>query len=324
MTILNSSQRRNAFTLIELLVVIAIIAILAAILFPVFARARENARKSSCQSNLKQIGLASIQYAQDYDESLYPHRFNVTGGNPFDAQYPGNLGTSQPDVSGSARDKIFWISLLQPYAKSYQVFVCPSNPNAFTGAGTANCGADGCGGQGYGGQNSYAHNDLLSPADAFNGGAGPLPIKLAQIQRVASTVAVIDGSYYGAMPNPAGALPTNSNVVFTGSATTAAGFEGAVGTQYPAYYGNIGNNLMSYNPANTGGNTRAVIDNEGPGTSQRHMGFVNTLYADGHVKAQRVETISNDFCAWFIDGTFTHTTKGVPDGTYTVSTTGCQ
>jgi prepilin-type N-terminal cleavage/methylation domain-containing protein len=65
-------RKKRAFTLIELLVVIAIIAILAAILFPVFARARENARRSSCQSNLKQIGLGVLQYTQDYDETLPP------------------------------------------------------------------------------------------------------------------------------------------------------------------------------------------------------------------------------------------------------------
>src|SRR3954469_10299371 len=68
----------RGFTLIELLVVIAIIAILAAILFPVFARARENARRSSCQSNLKQIALGFKQYTQDYDEK-YPPRYFVTG-----------------------------------------------------------------------------------------------------------------------------------------------------------------------------------------------------------------------------------------------------
>ncbi|RYG53119.1 DUF1559 domain-containing protein, partial [bacterium] len=67
-----SVTTRKAFTLIELLVVIAIIAILAAILFPVFGRARENARRSSCQSNLKQIGLGIMQYTQDYDERIIP------------------------------------------------------------------------------------------------------------------------------------------------------------------------------------------------------------------------------------------------------------
>jgi prepilin-type N-terminal cleavage/methylation domain-containing protein len=66
----NSNMVRRAFTLIELLVVIAIIALLAAILFPVFARARENARRASCQSNMKQIGLGILQYAQDNDERL--------------------------------------------------------------------------------------------------------------------------------------------------------------------------------------------------------------------------------------------------------------
>lgn len=97
-----SISKRKGFTLIELLVVIAIIAILAAILFPVFARARENARRSSCQSNLKQIGLAIFQYSQDYDEKL-----------PF-ARTPG------PNYNS-------WAGNAQPYIKSNQVFACPSN-----------------------------------------------------------------------------------------------------------------------------------------------------------------------------------------------------
>ena len=99
-------SRRYGFTLIELLVVIAIIAILAAILFPVFARARENARRSSCSSNLKQIGLGVMQYTQDYDEK-YPPRDNAVTA---------------------------WSMMVQPYVKSTQLFVCPSNPrNAESG-----------------------------------------------------------------------------------------------------------------------------------------------------------------------------------------------
>ncbi len=96
-----STFNRGAFTLIELLVVIAIIAILAAILFPVFARARENARKSSCQSNLKQIGLGIMQYTQDYDEKL-----------PY----------SRTDA-----DPAPWHVKIFPYVKSTQIFACPSN-----------------------------------------------------------------------------------------------------------------------------------------------------------------------------------------------------
>lgn len=100
----------QGFTLIELLVVIAIIAILAAILFPVFARARENARRASCQSNLKQLGLGMLQYSQDYDES-YPI------GNSWAAGV--NLGWG-------------WASRIYPYVKSQQVYVCPSISNKAT------------------------------------------------------------------------------------------------------------------------------------------------------------------------------------------------
>ena len=96
----------GGFTLIELLVVIAIIAILAAILFPVFARARENARRASCSSNLKQIGLGVMQYTQDYDESYPTRRRNSDGA--------------------------IWSQLIQPYVKSTQLFKCPSNTSNST------------------------------------------------------------------------------------------------------------------------------------------------------------------------------------------------
>ena len=103
-------MKRRGFTLIELLVVIAIIAILAAILFPVFARAREKARQSSCLSNLKQLGLGLLMYSQDYDERLPASYQWVTEPN----QWP----------------LFSWRHAMLPYIKNSQIHVCPSDGGA--------------------------------------------------------------------------------------------------------------------------------------------------------------------------------------------------
>jgi len=102
---------RRGFTLIELLVVIAIIAILAAILFPVFAKAREKARQSSCLSNVKQIGLGVLQYAQDYDEKL-PNKWW------WFVHTPTGYTTST--------NYLTWPEVVMPYIKNDQVWQCPS------------------------------------------------------------------------------------------------------------------------------------------------------------------------------------------------------
>jgi prepilin-type N-terminal cleavage/methylation domain-containing protein/prepilin-type processing-associated H-X9-DG protein len=114
-------QRTSAFTLIELLVVIAIIAILAAILFPVFAQAREKARQTSCLSNTKQLNLAVFQYVQDYDETFPLCEFNSGG------VWSGGSVTTPAEVFGHnpTRD-CYWSNSISPYLKNYQVYLCPS------------------------------------------------------------------------------------------------------------------------------------------------------------------------------------------------------
>src|ERR1035438_1049632 len=104
-----SKRARRGFTLIELLVVIAIIAILAAILFPVFAKAREKARQTSCLSNLKQMGLAMAQYTQDYDSTF------------LRSWYFNNNGTGY-----------VWADAIVPYVKNDQIFSCPSSTTPTT------------------------------------------------------------------------------------------------------------------------------------------------------------------------------------------------
>ncbi len=108
-------KKRCAFTLIELLVVIAIIAILAAILFPVFARARENARRTSCLSNMKQMGLGAMMYMQDYDER-YPPAIIDNATTPPDGFYWSGGSTIW-----------FWPQIIYSYTKNMQMFYCPSS-----------------------------------------------------------------------------------------------------------------------------------------------------------------------------------------------------
>ncbi|MGV3719949.1 MAG: DUF1559 domain-containing protein [Actinomycetota bacterium] len=110
------TNHRRGFTLIELLVVIAIIAILAAILFPVFARAREAARQSSCLSNTKQMGNAVLMYVQDYDE-IYPWMWQGGGGSAW-VHIPVNQTASS--------DYYIWAEWIYPYVKNDGVFQCPS------------------------------------------------------------------------------------------------------------------------------------------------------------------------------------------------------
>jgi prepilin-type N-terminal cleavage/methylation domain-containing protein/prepilin-type processing-associated H-X9-DG protein len=166
-------QRKNlrGFTLIELLVVIAIIAILAAILFPVFARARENARRASCMSNLKQIGLGMMMYMQDYDGN-FPARYYLSGSATPGGGSGTMIGSIVPPTTSYASAK--WI--LEPYTKSIQLAVCPS----WTGDVPTQGGG-------------YAYNLIAGIPSAYG---GPLVLSEAQVEEPSLMIAFVDGSWY--------------------------------------------------------------------------------------------------------------------------------
>lgn len=156
---------KRGFTLIELLVVIAIIAILAAILFPVFAKAREKARQSSCLSNIKQVTLGILQYTQDYDE-----------------RYPVGQANATPNY--------FWPMAVAPYIKNTQILVCPSRSSSTATTATYLVG------EGYptaaGGRFAefphYGINNLIS----YSGGA----VAMGTVNAPAETVLLGESNWY--------------------------------------------------------------------------------------------------------------------------------
>ena len=252
----------RGFTLIELLVVIAIIAILAAILFPVFQKVRENARKASCQSNEKQLGLALIQYSQDYDEFLVP-AWNGNGGYNASDPRPASL-------------KYKWMDMIYPFVKSTGVFHCPDDSgesirNAANNATETTTGlyvpydqlgiVPGTSGTGddthYGSYsiNSYNFGGTYPDIGPGNDNGQGQGYTLATLQAPANTVWVVDGT--GSYNMDCG----NANM----AADTQAGYPGI----------------------NCAGQTPTLNDNSP--ILFRHGGpdLCNVLYCDGHVKSVR-------------------------------------
>lgn len=186
-----TKKHHRAFTLIELLVVIAIISILASILFPVFARARENARRTSCLSNLKQIGLGVMQYTQDYDEryplALWenPSTYSSAGAaSSYIAQSPVDTATPAGafEVSpGSTRGHLYsWMDFIMSYVKSVQIFTCPSKTTSSYSPEYSP---------------SYGYNAYISLYKSDTDrtpNPARIPVALAEIKRPAETVLFMD------------------------------------------------------------------------------------------------------------------------------------
>ncbi|MDR3708215.1 MAG: prepilin-type N-terminal cleavage/methylation domain-containing protein [Capsulimonadaceae bacterium] len=260
-------SRMTAFTLIELLVVIAIIAILAAILFPVFATAREKARQSTCASNEKQIALAMVQYAQDYDEMMVPYRINQS----FNC----------------------WPACVYPYVKSLQVFTCPSQSiqgsqldYTYNSAVASLC-------------SSYTYTTISE------GCVGNQSI--TQIQFPANTVTVADALSGTSVTDSSAAVSissaTNGTAYYFGVNNSAGGQQpnfassdlgaGGVGLNSVGTAGEV---------AKVAGPGSSNTPCEGIVAAIRHSGGANYAFVDGHVKWFRGATfaVSNP---WSIQNT---------------------
>ncbi len=255
----------QGFTLIELLVVIAIIAILAAILFPVFQKVRENARRTSCASNESQLALGIIQYTQDSDEA-----------------YPVQPPLQAPDYGYQQS----WIYIVQPYIKSYDVFECPDDPHTeptfgqagYTGP-KASYVANSAFGYDWKFRNAWVLDGIINPGYTWNADApstGSKPRNLSEVNFPASTILLTE-RYTSPVVSP-----TNS-------------YQGAFSPFWDVATGPDGDEAGYGLP----GQSKAFPackkpDPSSPGLiATSHNGRANFAFADGHVKTLRPQDTVN-------------------------------
>jgi prepilin-type N-terminal cleavage/methylation domain-containing protein/prepilin-type processing-associated H-X9-DG protein len=252
---------RRGFTLIELLVVIAIIALLAAILFPVFARARENARKSSCANNMKQIGLGFLQYAQDYDETFFV------------------CAPTQPTCVGQGYG---WAGAMMPYVKSTQLYRCPSDSYVVGGTTTY-----------------LGHTDPYTTVSyAYNRNVAGTPI-MADHVGPARTVLSFECRSVAVLTNPL--APNLGDAEWGGgcggneASTAGNGGDGTPGVTGTGNDGWIQRNGLARNIMHMGNPLRINDNATAPNgdLTGRHLGTCNFLFLDGHVKALSGTQVSN-------------------------------
>jgi len=251
-------MKKRAFTLIELLVVIAIIAILAAILFPVFSRARESARRASCQSNLKQIILAYAMYSQDYDEMTVPNFEKDT-----------NLGVGT--VTGATFP--YWPDILQPYVKSKQIFQCPSTSSVFPSMENSSRGSVG-----------YAYNQANIQNDyiVYDDGSLSYGVSMAKFGHPSETIVFSEGFLYNG-PFFGGSGVDNStaqNAAYPGGYNSNTPVKQADNSSFA--------NLDGGSMIEGGGTTQSHATDR---VYRAHFDGSNYAFADGHVKWMKNTTL---------------------------------
>jgi|CXWL01.1.fsa_nt_gi prepilin-type N-terminal cleavage/methylation domain-containing protein/prepilin-type processing-associated H-X9-DG protein len=284
---------RRAFTLIELLVVIAIIAILAAILFPVFAQAKESAKQTTCVSNTKQTALASLMYASDFDDTMTRHDNNgscLYGENP--CSYPDWGDFRFPQIGGTAASGMnaMYYGALEPYHKNAQMSVCASTGDTKWAAAFANAGTLG----------------ITAPAGGYN--VNDVKYYTNTLSQMSFNLFIIDWGYQGANylntrpGTPRGrfaAIPAVANTIMFVAESAwdwdmSAGLglgNGAVWPSYPnaACFWNYADGWTRYTHKGKSGNGMAYYGNN-PAKLQNNphlQGLAVFAFCDGHVKPMK-------------------------------------
>lgn len=332
-------KKVTAFTLIELLVVIAIIAILAAILFPVFAQAKQAAKKTASLSNSKQLGLALLMYTNDYDDAMVIaarpcndglsicYEYGSSGAINPSAQFLGDDTGAQVGGVNSSLSYLYWRYAIAPYVKNDAIFRNPGASDVFETTSAPDCNALGlCAGTGYGGENSYGANVgwvFSSPQISVTTTLMDQPSRAIMIAEagyfavgpdttnqsnylVHASISIIDPCINPRNPKPPppdwGPLPEDVCRNRQGGHGASA-LNTDDSSPIPDYlWRNLGRSKLAFDGGITGTTgTEPVSEVIKEINEPWGTGVLNAAFVDGHAKAISIPILIGDMCYWASD-----------------------